>query len=112
MQADAEASYRNKIKELEGSLAEAQRKLNELQKSKGEAGQRFILSPEQQQELVKFRQKEADVKVQLKEMRKRLRSEIDSLENRIKWLNIAGMPVVVVLAGFALAAMKRKRVSK
>lgn len=111
MQADAEASYRNKIKELEGSLAEAQRKLNELQKSK-EGGQRFILSPEQQQELVSFRKKEADVKAQLKQMRKRLRSEIDSLENRIKWLNIAGMPVMVVLAGFGLAAMKRKRVSK
>ena len=52
------------------------------------------------------------MKVQLKQMRKQLRSEIDSLENRIKWLNIAGMPVVVVLAGFGLAAMKRKRVSK
>lgn len=109
MQADAEASYRTKIKELEGSLAETQRNLNELQKSKGEAGQRFILSPEQQQELVNFRKKEADVKVQLKQMRKHLRSEIDSLENRITWLNIAGMPVAVVLAGFGLAALKRKR---
>lgn len=109
MQADAEASYRTKIKELEGSLAETQRNLNELQKSKGEAGQRFILSPEQQQELVNFRKKEADVKVQLKQMRKQLRSEIDSLENRITWLNIAGMPVAVVLAGFGLAALKRKR---
>ena len=45
-------------------------------------------------------------------MRKQLRSEIDSLENRIKWLNIAGMPVAVVLAGFWLAAMKRKRAGK
>ena len=45
MQADAEANYRSKIKELEGSLAETQRKVNELQKSKGEAGQRFIFRP-------------------------------------------------------------------
>ncbi len=111
MQADAESNYRSKIKELENSLAEAQRKLNDLQKSK-EGGQQFILSPEQQQELVNFRKKEADVKGQLKQMRKQLRSEIDSLENRIKWLNIAGMPVAVVLAGFGLAAMKRRRVSK
>jgi hypothetical protein len=85
--------------------------LNELQKSK-EGGQQFILSPEQQQELVNFRKKEADVKVQLKDMRKQLRSEIDSLENRVKWLNIAGMPVAVILAGFGLAAMKRRRVGK
>ena len=111
MQADAESNYRSKIKELESSLADAQRKLNELQKNK-EGGQQFILSPEQQQELVNFRKKEADVKVQLKQMRKQLRSEIDSLENRIKWLNIAGMPVAVVLVGFGLAAVKRRRVGK
>src|SRR5438477_10628142 len=54
--------------------------VSELQKSK-EGGQRFILSPEQQQELVNFRKKEADAKLQLKQMRKQLRSEIDSLEN-------------------------------
>ena len=111
MQADSEANYRNKIKELEGSLAETQRKVNELQQSK-DAGQRFILSPEQQQELTNFRKREADVKIQLKDMRKSLRKDIDSLENRIKWLNIAGMPIAVILLGFGLAAMKRKRAGK
>jgi ABC-type uncharacterized transport system involved in gliding motility auxiliary subunit len=111
LQAEADASYRSKIKELEGSLAETQRKVNELQQSK-DAGQRFILSPEQQQELINFRKKEADSKIQLKEMRKKLRSEIDSLENRVKWLNIAGMPVAVVVVGFALALRKRKRAGK
>jgi ABC-type uncharacterized transport system involved in gliding motility auxiliary subunit len=104
LQADADANYRTKIKELENSLAETQRNLNELQKSK-EGGQQFILSPQQQQELVNFRKKEADVKVQLKQMRKQLRSEIDSLENRIKWLNIAGMPVMVILTGFGLGML-------
>src|SRR5207253_1868420 len=64
LQADADASYRNKIKELENSLAETQRNLSELQKGK-EGGQRFILSPEQQQELVNFRKKEADVILRL-----------------------------------------------
>jgi ABC-type uncharacterized transport system involved in gliding motility auxiliary subunit len=108
MQADAEANYRSKIKELESSLADTQRKMNELQRSK-DAGQRFILSPEQQEELANFRKTEADVKTQLKEMRRKLRAQIDSLENRIKWINIAGMPVVVILAGFLLALMKRQR---
>lgn len=111
LQAEAEANYRTKIKELENSLAETQRRVNELQKSK-EGGQRFILSPEQQQELVNFRKKEADAKVQLKQMRKELRAEIDSLENRIKWLNIAGMPFVVIVAGFGLAMIKRKGTGK
>jgi hypothetical protein len=107
MQADAESNYRSKIKELETSLSDTQRKVNELQRSK-DAGQRFILSPEQQQELTNFRKTEGDVKTQLKEMRRKLRVEIDSLENRIKWINIAGMPIVVVLAGFVFALMKRR----
>jgi phage shock protein A len=109
MQADAESNYRSKIKELETSLSDTQRKVNDLQRSK-DAGQKFILSTEQQQELTNFRKTEADVKTQLKDMRRKLRSEIDSLENRIKWINIAAMPIVVILAGFVSALMKRRTV--
>jgi ABC-type uncharacterized transport system involved in gliding motility auxiliary subunit len=54
MQAEAEANYQSKIKELEDSLADTQRQLNELQQKK-EKGQRFILSPEQQATLDNFR---------------------------------------------------------
>jgi ABC-type uncharacterized transport system involved in gliding motility auxiliary subunit len=111
LQAEAESNYQSKIKDLENSLAETQRKVNELQKSK-ESGQRFILSPEQQQELVNFRKREADVKVQLKQTRKSLRSAIDSLENRVKWLNIAAMPAVVIVAGFGLALAKRNQAAR
>ena len=41
--------------------------------------------------------------------RKNLRRDIDSLENRIKWLNIAGMPLLVTLSGITLALLKRQR---
>ena len=108
MQTKAEESYRSKIKELEDSLAETQRRLNELQQKK-EKGQRFILSPEQQTELENFRKKEAEAKIKLKEERKKLRRDIDSLENRLKWLNIAAMPFMVSASGLALAFYKRKR---
>jgi ABC-type uncharacterized transport system involved in gliding motility auxiliary subunit len=110
MQAKAEAAFQAKIKSLEASLAEAQNKLNELQRTKGDkGGQRFILSPEQQQEINNFRNKERDVKIQLKEERKKLRIGIDSLENMIKWLNIALMPVLVAAAGIALALLRLQR---
>ncbi|HJT80986.1 MAG TPA: hypothetical protein VJ719_07305, partial [Chthoniobacterales bacterium] len=108
LQADAETNYRSKIHQLEQALADTQRKVNELQKSK-EGGQRFILSPEQQNELANFRKAEAQTKTQLKQTRKQLRLDIDSLETRIKWLNIALMPVVVAIAGFVLAVMRRRR---
>ena len=109
MQAQAESNYRTKIKEIEDSLADTQRRLNELQ-SKKEKGQRFILSPEQQVELDKFKKKEADAKKELKQVRKNLRQDIDSLENRLKWGNIAGMPMLVTLFGLALAFFKGQRV--
>ena len=110
MQADAEANYREKIKGLETSLADAQKKLSELARSKSaEGGQRFILSPEQQAEIANFRKKETEVKQQLKTERKKLRADIDSLETRIKWANIAGMPVLVAAGGILLALSRRKR---
>ena len=108
MQEKAQESYRAKIKELEASLSETQQKLNELQRTK-EKGQRFILSAEQQQELTKFRQKEAEAKKELKQVRKNLSRDVDSLENRLKWINIAAMPFIVSGSGIALAFYKRKR---
>ncbi len=110
MQADAEERYRAKIKELETTLTDAQTKLNTLQQAKaGQAGQRFILSPEQQKEIENFRKKEGEVKQQLKQERKKLRVDIDSLETRVKWLNIAGMPLLVAAAGLLLALNRRQR---
>jgi ABC-type uncharacterized transport system involved in gliding motility auxiliary subunit len=108
MEEKAQGEYRNKIKELEAKLSETQQKLNQLQTTK-DKDQRFILSPEQQHELSKFRQTEAQAKKDLKEVRKSLRREIVSLENRLKWINIAGMPLAVVVCGVALAMNRRKK---
>ena len=49
------------------------------------------------------------MKQQLKTERKKLRADIDSLENRVKWANIAGMPAVVTVGGILFAMMRRKR---
>jgi ABC-type uncharacterized transport system involved in gliding motility auxiliary subunit len=110
LQEKAEAAYQSKIKELETSLQDTQTKLNDLQKAKsGDKGQKFILSPEQQEEITNFRKKEGEVKQQLKEERKKLRADIDSLENRLKLLNILAMPLAVALAGIFLAIVRHQR---
>ena len=110
MQAAAEERYRSKIRDLEASLQETQTRLNELQQAKqGNGQQRMIMSPEQQAELTKFRQKQAEVNKELKQVRKDLKREVDSLENRLKWMNIAGMPLLVTAAGISLALVKRKK---
>ena len=108
MQAQAQEEYQSKIKELEQSLADTEQRLNELQQAK-QGNQRFILSPEQQAEIENFRKTEAQAKIQLKDERKKLRRDIDSLENRLKWINIAAVPALVSLSGVGLAFYKRKR---
>ena len=108
MEAKAQSEYRETIKRIETDLQETQKKLGELQ-AKKEGGQRFILSPEQQKELEKFRRKEADAKVELKKLRKNLRRDVESLETGLKWLNILGMPLLVAAAGIVLGISHSKR---
>jgi hypothetical protein len=50
-----------------------------------------------------------EVKRELKNVRRTLRREIDSLENRLKWVNIAAMPLAIALTGIAVALYKRKK---
>ncbi|MFM8364713.1 MAG: Gldg family protein, partial [Verrucomicrobiota bacterium] len=109
LQAQAESKFRDKISQLEQGLAETEQRLNELQTRKEGGSQQFILSPEQQKELENFRKKEAEARKELKLVRRDLRTEIDALETRLKWLNIAAVPAIVALFGIGLAIHRKKR---
>jgi ABC-type uncharacterized transport system involved in gliding motility auxiliary subunit len=67
-----------------------------------------VLSPQQQAEIKKFQENEAKLDKELKQVRKDLRQEIDSLQNTLKWINIAAMPLLVTLAGLGFAIFKRQ----
>jgi ABC-type uncharacterized transport system involved in gliding motility auxiliary subunit len=108
MEEKAQDNYRNQIRQLEESAQEAQQRLRELQSAKS-TDQRFVLSPEQQEQLVKLRQTEANVNRELKDVRRRLRQDVDSLQNWVKALNIAAMPLAVTLTGILAAVYKRKK---
>ncbi len=108
MQAKASAHYQAEIANLQKEADEANQKLSQLQGQK-EGGQRFVLSKEQQDEIEKFKQKRAQANKQLKETRRNLRQDIDALENRLKWLNIAGMPFLVTAAGIGLAVVRKQK---
>lgn len=108
MQAEAEARWQNNIKELEKKKADVEQKINELQNKK-EGNQRYILSPEQQAEIQRFREEQAKTNRELKAVSKNLRRDIDSLQTRIQWIDIAGMPLLVTIGGIALALVKRKK---
>jgi ABC-type uncharacterized transport system involved in gliding motility auxiliary subunit len=108
MQTEAEKQYQGTIEQLEQELQATETKLNELQRSK-EKGQEYILSPEQKKELENFRRKEAEIRQQLKQTRRDLAKDIDALEVRLKWINIALMPAVVAVMGIVFFLIKRQR---
>jgi ABC-type uncharacterized transport system involved in gliding motility auxiliary subunit len=113
MQAQAEEAFRAERKKLEESLRETQQRLGELQAAKKEKGQQsFVLSAEQQAEIKKFREKEAQAKIELRDVKKQLKRKTESLENRLKWVNIAGMPFLVTAFGLGLAFLKGQRAKK
>ncbi|HVV01684.1 MAG TPA: Gldg family protein [Verrucomicrobiae bacterium] len=111
MEAEANAKFQSEIKQLEDSANQAQQKLNELQQAKKDKDQRFILSPEQQAELVKLREEEATTKKHLKQVKKDLRHEVVSLQTRLKWINILAVPLAVTLSGIVIAGIKRRKTS-
>ncbi len=111
MEAQAQQAYLGKIKQLEDSLQQTQEKLQSLQKGQGSA-QGTILTPEQQAEIESFRKKAVETRVELKELRKNLRTDTETLMFWTKVFNIALVPLLVALVGLALAATKRRRVAR
>ena len=108
MQSEANARYQAEIAKLQKEVEEVNQKVNELQ-GKKEAGQRFVLSKEQQEEIEKFKQKRADANKKLKSVRRSLQVEIDSLQNRLKWGNILAVPLAVVVIGLVLAGVRKNK---
>jgi ABC-type uncharacterized transport system involved in gliding motility auxiliary subunit len=108
MEARAQQSYLGKIKDLETSLSQTQEKLNALQKGRGPAAG-AILTAEQQTELENFRRRAAETRLELKEVRRQLRSESEALQFWTKVINIALMPLLVAIAGIAFAALRRRK---
>jgi len=108
MEAKAGQQWESKVKQLEDQKAETERKLSELQQGK-QGNEKFILSPEQQQEMANFEKNASDVNKQLKDVRKQLARDTDSLEFWTKVVNIGAMPALVAITGLVLAAVKRNK---
>src|SRR5256714_5488151 len=111
LEADAQKQYFGKIQSLEEELQKTTAKLQELQKAQGGAGKSGqILTAEQQAELERFKKTVAETRLALKEVRKNLRQDAESLVFLTKVANIALMPLLVALAGLAVALYRRRRV--
>jgi ABC-type uncharacterized transport system involved in gliding motility auxiliary subunit len=108
LQAQAEQRFAAKIKELEKSESDLNQKISELVRGK-QPGQQVILSDEAKKEWNEVQRKRSDVRATLKQERKNLRKDIDSLQTTLQWVNILLMPLLVAVAGVGLALVKRQK---
>ncbi len=104
----AELRFRQKEQELINRLEQTERRLIELEESRqGDDG--MVLTPAQQQELMEFRQERLRIRKDLRDVRHRLRREIESLEDWLKFVNIALIPIFVALSGLGVAVWRVRR---
>ena len=108
LEAKAMAKWQKKQQELEAALQETQQRLMALQKQKS-GNERMILSREQQDEIVAFRKTQADTRRQLKNVRKELTADIDTLGTTLKCVNILAVPLLLVLFGLFRGLKRRAK---
>jgi ABC-type uncharacterized transport system involved in gliding motility auxiliary subunit len=88
-------------------LRQTEQELNELQNQK-DPSQALFLSPEQEQKLEEFRQKELETRRNLRRVKLQLRSEIDSLGSLLTFANTLLIPLVLLLVvGLAFIARRK-----
>jgi len=104
----AEDRFRQKEQELQAELAETERQLGELQRSRSDQAS-LIMTDEQQAALQRFQQEKLRIRTELRQVRRQLDADIQSLGSRLKLINIVVMPLLLTLAVGALAWWRIRR---
>jgi ABC-type uncharacterized transport system involved in gliding motility auxiliary subunit len=103
----AEVKYRETEDHLQTSLSQAQQALQQLQQGAG--GNTIALTQKQKDEIERVRRGMADTRAQLRDVQRNLRAEVDALGNRLAFLNIFGVPILVAAFALVLGLIRRKR---
>ena len=106
----AERAFRAKEQELIAQLEETERRLVELEEG-NQGDDSLILTDAQRDELLGFRQERVRIRKELREVRRRLRADIEALESWIKFANVGLVPLLIGLGGLAagLVQLRRRR---
>ncbi len=108
LETKAMSKWQKKEAEFEAALQETQQRLQALQKQKS-GSERLILSKEQQAEIAQIRKTQAETRKQLKGVRKELTGDIDRLGTTLKVINIALVPLLVIVFGIFHGVRRKAR---
>nr|VFK27522.1 MAG: ABC-type uncharacterized transport system involved in gliding motility, auxiliary component [Candidatus Kentron sp. MB]VFK31602.1 MAG: ABC-type uncharacterized transport system involved in gliding motility, auxiliary component [Candidatus Kentron sp. MB]VFK74340.1 MAG: ABC-type uncharacterized transport system involved in gliding motility, auxiliary component [Candidatus Kentron sp. MB] len=106
---EAEFHFQEKEKELLGKLRETERKLVELERGKqGDSGA-LVLSMAQQREIERFRDEKLKIRKALRDVRHKLRKNIERMEDWLKFVNIGLAPILIAIGGMTAAMYRNRR---
>jgi ABC-type uncharacterized transport system involved in gliding motility auxiliary subunit len=108
LRVEAEKAYRATEERLQTELQETERRLGDLQAAKGE-GELTIISDEQQQEIQRFMDRRIEIRRELRQVQHDLKRDIDRLGTRLKWINIALVPLAVLVFALLYGMRRRRR---
>ena len=110
IQRAAQQQYQAKEQALTDQLRDLQTKINALRPS-GNAGgdEAAMITDQQKQEVEGFRGQLLETRRQLRAVQLALRQDIEGLRDRLRFLNIAAVPLVVALFAVLLALVQRAR---
>jgi len=103
----AEQRHLQEEQRLQAELSATERRLNELQ-SQREDGSSLLLTPEQAEEIERFRAEQVATRKQLRQTRAELRADVEGLQAWLKALNILGVPLLLLAVAGALTLMRRR----
>ena len=112
----AQQQYQAEEQRLMRQLEETEKKILGLQggpagPAKGDAVEQRKLTPEQEAEIKKFTEEMLATRRALRQVRHNLKKDIEGLRNKLSFLNIALVPILVTVTagGLGAARMRRRR---
>lgn len=104
----AEAAFRAEEQRLIDEQSRVEQRLNELLTQQGDSGS-ILITPEVEAEIERLREEQVKTRANLRRVRRDLEKDVEALGTRLKFLNIAAVPLVVALSAAGLAAARGKR---
>jgi ABC-type uncharacterized transport system involved in gliding motility auxiliary subunit len=111
LELDAAMRGREQQIALQGELDELKARMTELEANK-DPKQKFVMSPEQEKELEKFRKQQFETQRELRVLNRNLNREIEDLGLKLKIGNMAAVPALVAAFGLAVGLRRRLRAPK
>jgi ABC-type uncharacterized transport system involved in gliding motility auxiliary subunit len=105
---DAEMKYRNKEKELQDKLIDIRGKLNKVLSREDATGE-VIINAKEKNSIDKFRSEMTSIRKELRDVQLALRQDIDELDSWLKFINIAVIPLVLLIFSLITGSLRQSR---